>query len=172
MEEVYVEDFICSEKIAPKRKFIRSDGALYAVLLIAVIGIIVAGNTLSVVWMLPRFYVQLTLYIILLGMGYLVYRFCLVIYGYTLTNRMLVVDRIIGKKVRSDENVHLSDIVSIRPLEKADGELGKCRALYLGRRREALAVTVCTRGRRYTILISPSEAFAGKLIKQWKIERK
>lgn len=171
MEHYVVEDYICSEKAVPKRRILRSDVSLYVALLVAAIGIIMAGNALSVQLNLPRFFVELTLYAILFIMGYLVYRYCLTVYCYTLTSRMLGIDRMVGKKIRADEYVHLSDIISIHPVEEA-GELGKCRALYTGKKSNAMAVTVSAAGRRYTILMSPSDDFAGKLVQQWKTERK
>lgn len=166
-----MEDHICMEKAEPRRRFIRSDGVLYVLLLAAVVVIIMAGYRLSAAWNLPRALVQLTLYALLVGLGYLVYRKCLLTFRYTLTDRMLRVDQLVGKKEKPCEAVHLSDIVSV----KADGageETGKLRSLYQGSRKEALAVTVQERTRRITLLISPSEGFRKKFIEQWKTARK
>jgi hypothetical protein len=172
MEEYPVENLVCSEKVMPKRRFLRSDGALYVVLLICVFAIILTGNALSAAWDLPRFYVQVTLYAILICIGYVVYRKCLLAFRYALTDRMLCVDRLVGKKEKFDECVHLSDITSIRPMGAETSDPGKYRALYTGSRKQAMAVTACTAGRKTTLLISPSEEFAGKLMEQWKIARK
>ena len=172
METSVVENHVMIEKAAPRRQFVRSDGALYVLMLALVVGVIVAGNVLSARWGLPRLYVQLSLYAVLIAAGYWVYRHCLVVFRYALTDRMLTIDRIVGKKVRNDENVHLCDIVALRPFDKTNRDTGKLRGLYVNRRRDALAVTVSAGGRRFTILMSPSEEFAGKLLTQWKTARK
>ena len=171
MESIQVENYICSETAVPKRHIVRSDGALYVALLALVMGIILCGNAVSARWDLPRFYVQLVLYAILIGIGYLVYRFCLVSFQYTLTTRMLTVNRVVGKKVRPEANVHLSDIVSVRPFAEA-GEMKRPRSVFTGRKRDSLAVTVAAGGQRYTLLLSPTDGFLEKLKAQWKIERK
>ncbi len=172
MEASAVENHVMMEKAAPRRQFVRSDGALYVLMLVLVIGVIVAGNALSALWGLPRLYVQLALYAVLIAVGYWVYRRCLVVFRYSLTDRMLTIDRIVGKKMRNDENVHLCDIVALRPFDGTNRDTGKLRWLYVNRRRDTLAVTVSTGGRRFTILMSPSEEFAGKLLAQWKTARK
>lgn len=167
-----IERHVALEKAVPKRRIVRSDGALYVLLLASVVLIIMAGNVLSSLWSIPRLPVQVALYAILLVIGYVVYRRCIVTFRYALTDRMLAVDRIVGRKERSEENVHLLDIVAIHPLQQARGALGKCRGLYVNSKRDALAVTVQAAGKRYTILMSPSEEFAGKLMAQWKTARK
>ena len=174
MENTRVENLVAMEKAAPKRRILRSDGALYVVLLIAVVGVIVAGHAISARWDLPRLYVQLTLYALLLAIGYLVYRHCLIVFRYTLTDRMFTVDRIVGRKQSNDVSVHLCDISSIRPWTAAQGtgETGKLRSLYNGRRADTLCVAVPIGGKRNRILISASEEFAGKLMAQWKTARK
>ena len=172
MEEIRVENLVAMETSSPKRRLIRSDGALYALLLVAVIGIIVAGNALNSRWNLPRLYVQGTLYAVLLLLGWLVDRYCLIGFRYTLTERMLRVERLVGKKVRADENVHLSDIAWIRPAASCAGDIEKPRRVYTGRRADALAAQVCLAAKRYTLLVSASPEFTEKLIRQWKIARK
>lgn len=172
VEEYVVENHVLMEKVTPTRQFVRSDGALYVLLIFLVLGIIMAGNALSVLWNLPRLFVQLTLYVILIGIGYFVYRKCLIGFRYSLTDRMLGIDRIVGKKSRPEAGVHLSDIVAIRPFGEVAEETGKVHGLYVNRKRDALAVIVSVGGKRQTLLINPSEEFTGKLMAQWKIARK
>ena len=172
MENSVVQNHVMGEKVEPARRFIRSDGALYALLLLLTLGVITAANALNALWALPRLAVQLTLYLILFGLGYFVYRRYLVCFYYTLTDRMFSVDRIVGKKRRGDESVHLADVVAIRPYPQAQGDLGKLRKLYVDNKGKTLALTVVAAGKRFTLLISPSQEFAGKLIAQWKTVRK
>ena len=171
MEQVKVERFVAMEVSAPKRRFVRSDAALYVLMLVAVLGVITAANALSARFNWPRLIVQVTLYVVLLALGYVVYRKFLMAYRYTLTERMLSVDRIVGKKERSESSVHLSDITAIRPYAERRGEAGKLRSLFMGKRADTLAVTVVAAGSRETLLLSPSADFCGKLIAQWKIAR-
>ena len=172
MEEIRVETFIAMDRAVPKRHIARSDGALYALLLIAIIGIIVAGNALSYRFNLPRLFVQLTLYAVLLALGWFVYRYCLVSFRYTLTERMLRIERIVGKKERAEENVHLSDIAWIRRIAECSGDIGKTRSEYTGRKADALAVRVRAAAKEYTLVLSPSGEFTEKLVRQWKTARK
>ena len=167
MENTVVETYLASDTAAPKRSFLRSDGALYVVLLAAVIGIIMLGNFLSALWELPRFYVQLTLYALLIALGYAVYRCCLVSFRYVLTDRMLSVSRVVGKKVRPEANLHLSDIVSIRPLSP-DTETEKRIVLSPVGKGDRIAVTCSVAGTRRTLILAPSEAFYDALIAQWR----
>ncbi len=171
MENERIENLVCMEKSEPKRRFVRSDGALYVLLLMAVIGIIVAGNALSDRWQLPRLFVQLSLYAILLAIGWLVYRYCLVSFRYTLTQRMFRVERIVGRKERAEENVHLSDIAWIRLAADPACDIRRARRVYTGKRKNTLAVGIRA-AKQYTLLISPSDELKEKLIRQWKIARK
>lgn len=167
--EHQVEDFVFSETAAPKRRVLRTDGALYLALLAAVIVVIMLGYRLSAAWALPRFYVQLALYAVLLGLGYLAYRKCLVSFRYTLTDRMLRVERVVGKKARPDAHIHLLDILSVRPYSELNEDVaGKLETACVGGRRDALAVTYDLAGKKHTILLSLSEENRRKLVQQWK----
>lgn len=168
MEE-RVQNLVFMERAEPRRRFIRSDGALYVLLLIFVFGVILSGNYVSARYEVPRFFVQLTLYALLLGLGYWLYRTQLVAFRYTVTDRMLSVTRLVGKKERADAHIRLSDIVSIRPFAELDAaKAGKLQRVYVGRRADALAVTYAAGGARSTLLLSPSEENTRKLIAAWK----
>lgn len=167
-----VENLIGTDRAEPKKRVLMTDGALYVVLLVAVIGMIVAGNAVSALLELPRILVQIVLYAILLTIGYLVYRYRLLAFRYVLTERMLYVERVVGQKTRSEAQAHLSDIESIRPFSEETEGAGKRLGLYTGARKDALALCVRENGVRRTLLISPSAEFAGKLTEQWKKQRK
>lgn len=170
MEKTIVETYLASETVSPKRRLLRSDGALYVVLLAAAIGIIMLGNTLSTLWDLPRFYIQLTLYAILIALGYAVYRCCLVSFRYVLTDRMFSVSHVVGNKVKPEANLHLSDIVSIRPF-MPDAETEKRIVLAPVGIRERVAVTCSVAGTRRTLIIAPSKDFHEQLLSLWKQSR-
>lgn len=162
-----VDHFICMYRTEPKRRVLASDGALYVALLLAVIAIIMLANALSMRYDWPRALVQISLYALLLICGYLVYRFRLLVFRYTLTERVLSVERIVGQKIRREMRLHLKDIESIRPCRE-DEPTGRRSALHTGRLRDAWTLRLCVNGERRAAIISPSEEFAGKLLEQWK----
>lgn len=168
-----VENLVCMEQAVPKRRILRSDGWLYTVLLLFVIGVIVTTNWLCGAFNWPRGAVQLGLYALLLACGYCVYRYCLVAFRYLLTDRMLIVSRLVGSKEKPEAQAHLSDIERIRPYTEAEPETrGKTAAVYTGKRAETLCITFLENGARRTLLLSCSADFREKLIAQWKTSRK
>lgn len=166
-----VDDFIGMYRTEPRKRFLASDGALYVVLLLAVIAAILLTNTLSARYDWPRALVQVSLYALLLLCAYLIYRFRLLAFRYTLTLRALSIERIVGQKTRREMRLPLRDIESIRPCRE-DAPTGKHGALYTGPRREAWTVRLKTDGVQRVLVISPSEEFAGKLLEQWKSLKK
>jgi len=172
MEETQVHSFIGMEVVEPKRGPIRSAGTLYAVLLLLVVGVIVAGNALSANWSVPRVFVQITLYALLLAIGWYVYRYFLTAFRYTLTDRVFAVERVVGKKERADVGMHLADIVKIVPAEQLDGTEGKRKNLSARPKKDSVAVVIRARPGNRVFIVSPSEEFLEKLTAQWKIARK
>lgn len=172
MEESQVHSFIGMEVVEPKRGPIRSAGALYAVLLLLVVGVIVAGNALSANWSVPRVFVQVTLYVLLLVIGWYVYRYFLTAFRYTLTDRVFSVERVVGKRERADVGVHLADIVKIVPAVRLDGTEGKRKNLSARPKKDSVAVVIRARAGSRVFIVSPSEEFLEKLTTQWKLARK
>lgn len=169
--EERVEQLLCMERAEPKRRILVSDGALYATLLLAVIAVITLGNALSRRFDWPQAVVQVSLYALLLALGWLVYRYGLVSFRYTLTEHALYIERVIGKRIKAEAHISLEDIECIRPCREAyDNGTGKGLPLYTGRRRDAWLLHVQGRGREPggAFILSPSDNFTGKLINQWK----
>ena len=69
MDENDMHILICMENAAPKPRIIRSAGALYVILLLLVVGVIAAANALNERLSIPRGYVQIALYAVLLFAG-------------------------------------------------------------------------------------------------------
>jgi len=172
MEENNVHSLIGTETVEPKRRPIRSLGALYIVLLVLVVGIIAAGNALSAHWDVPRIYIQLTMYAILLALGWYVYRYYLTSFRYTLTDRLFAIERIVGKKQRADECVRLSDITRMESFERDAAQGAKVKRLTALAKKDSLAVTVRDAKGTRILLISPGEELKEKLAAQWKVARK
>ncbi len=172
MEDI-VQNYIMTEKALQKRRRIRSDGALYALLLLCVFTVIFLGNLACAAWDWPYVAVQVPLYVLLAAGGYLLYRYCLTEFSYVLTDRMLTVDRVIGRKTKPDVQIHLCDIRAIYPYEKAAAMDGKIFALYTGKRKDTVAVIYDThmKQKRGILLLSISKAFQQKLVEQWKKAR-
>jgi hypothetical protein len=172
MEENQVHSFIAMEVVESKRGPIRSAGVLYAVLLLLVLGIIAAGNALSAVWPVPRVFVQITLYILLLVIGWYVYRYLLTSFRYTLTDRVFAVERVVGKKERADVGVHLVDIIQIIPAIQINDLEGKSRNLSARSKKDSVAVVIRAQTGNRIFIVSPSAEFLEQLKAQWKIARK
>ena len=162
-----------SETSEPPRSIIRSDLLLYVLVLLLVVLLIFVVSALIVVFELPELLSQLTLFAFLWAFGWRLYRVRLISYRYTLTERMLSVERIVGRRVKPELAVHLADITGIRPCSALSGEEGgKRERLYLGKKADATAVTYRVSGVPYTMLLSMSEEMRTKLIAQWKLTRR
>lgn len=168
-----MQNYVMTEKALQKRRLIRSDGALYALLLLCVFAVIFLANLACAAWNWPYIAVQIPLYAVLVAAGYLLYRYCLTEFSYVLTDRMLTVNRVVGKKTKPDVQIHLSDIRAIRPYDKALETDGKVLAVYTGKRKDTVAVIYDThmKQKHGILLLSISEAFQKKLVEQWKKAR-
>ena len=169
MEEKLQEHLIWSENSASKRHVLKNDIVFYFVLLLLVLGIITLGNYMLRRYNIPRLYIQLGLYALLFAAALFVYRRYLLEYRYILTDRMMSIDQIVGKKIRNAELFHLSDIVSI-----SEGQWKTRGARKLGSygRGRYLLLTVQNTGHRYELLISPTPILEEKLLETWKTARK
>jgi hypothetical protein len=172
MEENNVHSLIATETVEPQRRPIRSLGALYIVMLVLVVGVIAAGNALSTIWDVPRIYIQLTMYAILLALGWYVYRFYLTSFRYTLTDRLFAVERVVGKKQRADECVRLSDVTRIQSFDRENARNVKVKNLSVRPKKDSLAVTIRDAKGTRILLVSPGEELATRIATQWKTERK
>lgn len=161
VEERAIEDFICMEKVAPKRGAIRSHGVLYALLLAAVLFAMALGNALTKRFAWPRAAVQLPLYAMVLLLGVYLYRVRMVSYRYTLTNRTLTIERYVGTHLHARVPVPLAELEAMAQDHKPRG----ARVADYGLRRGNGCVLTLTDGRR--LVIDPTEEFIGKLRQQW-----
>ena len=107
--------------------------------------------------------------VILFAAAVFVYRRYLVEYRYILTDRMISIDQVVGKKIRNAELLHLSDILSIT--EGEWGQRGVRRLASYGRDRY-LSLIVQNAGKKYEVLISPTSFLEEKLLETWKTAKK
>lgn len=160
------------ETAEPPRRWIRSDVVLYVLVLIGVCAAIFYLSALVVVLELPLVVSQAALFVLLLVFGYLLYRKRLIRYRYTVTARMLSVDRLVGRRERPELSVHLTDITAIRAYPTLEDKRLKCERLYLGKKANATAVVYRAGSGSAMLLLSLSPDMKGKLIEQWKNARR
>ena len=159
MEENTVQTLVAFEIAQPRKRLNRSTGAVYLLLTALVLAIISAANLAATHWQIPREWVQLPLYAILIAAGIWVYRRHYVCYRYTLTDQTLAVDRIAGNRERTMAAIDLSEIDDIF----GDSEGGKptMHAIYASvlPKRKSARLTARLDGRETVLYISPSEDF-------------
>ena len=170
--EQTVENYVYSEKIAPEKKLIKTDVQLYIVLLVSVFLIIALGNYLNNQFGIPQAPVQISLYVIFAVLSVYLYRYRLTDFSYLLTERMFVVDKVIGKKNRPAVALHLSDITKIVPTSELASIVKPCSKVYHGKKEDTLCIIFKLSGKEESVLISPTEEMKTKLIEQWKKVKK
>lgn len=166
--ESSVQNLIKMERSEPKRRIAASPGALYATVLVGVIAVIMLSYDLAARFSFPRAYVQLALYALLIALSYCIYRFRLLAYRYTLTDRMLSVDRIVGTKERFEAQLHISDITSVRP---ADKKLPRGVRQLFAPGGGITIVSYTEAGAEKALALSLSDDFIKELLSQWKKSR-
>jgi hypothetical protein len=171
MEENAVINLIAMETAEPKRKLNRSPGAIYAVLIALILGVITLANLLYARWQIPRFAVQPALYAAIAICGVIVYQRNYISFRYTLTDRMLAIERIAGYRERTLIAVSLRDIQAI--LSSRQGLYTKHRTYNASKtaRSKSIAVVLIENGIETAWRISPSDDFLQKLTAQWRQAR-
>ena len=170
MEDV-VYDVIATELAVPEKKHIRSEGALYALLVLGALIIIGLGNRLITALDLPPVLVQGTLYALLIGLGWWVMRYRLTSYRYTLTDRAFFVTRLMGKSEKLMAEIPLEDIECAAPYDGAKlKELG-CRMgpnVRVGMIEDTTMLIYRADGALQCLCLSAGEELKGKLTEPWK----
>ena len=146
---------IHSERNAPKRAIIRSDGALYVLLLITTIGAIILAYTLSRQFGVNRLYVQLGLYAALLILGYAIYRLRLVDYIYEVTPSEFRVVQAVGEKKKPLVRVPLDAITEVGTYRETDAKPGL--RTYRGARKNTTAIWYTEEGQKQVVCLNASD---------------
>ena len=171
MDEITVQTLICMENVSPKRRVIRSAGALYVVLLLLAVGSIAAANALEEHLQIPREYSQIALYALLIAAGWYIYRFRLTTFRYTLTDSFFSIDRLTGRSERAEERLSLSDITDIGialPEHRTGIRRRAIRNRSILPEKKSTAIRYRENGEERILLISPSEDMLEKLLAQWE----
>ena len=166
-----VYDVIVTEVASPEKKHIRSEGALYALLVLGALIVIGLGNRLRDVLDLPPVLVQGGLYALLLASGYCVLRFRLTSFRYTLTDKALFVSRLTGRSEKLMAEVPLEAIEYAGPYDGAKlKELG-CRmgpSVRVGKIEDTTMLIYREEGALQCLCLSAGETLKGKLTEPWK----
>lgn len=170
MEDM-VYDVIATEVAAPERKYIRSEGALYALLVLGALIVIGLGNRLQTRLALPPVLIQAILYALLLALGYWVVRFRLTAHRYTLTDKAFFVTRLMGKSEKLMAEIPLGSIEYAGPYDEAKlKELG-CRMgpnVRVGKIEVTTMLIYRENGALQALCLSAGEKLKGKLTEPWK----
>ena len=172
MEQETVQ-ILYTEDIVPLKRFIRSDFLFFVIVAVLVIAVILIASAFQVLFQIPRIFVQIVLYVFLCLFAVWLYKKRLVVYRYKLTERMLSVERVTGKRARPDQQIHLSDIVRIGPYEKLSGENpDKEYRAFHGKKKDATALLYQNGKKTDMLLITPSREMQEIILKQWKKARR
>ena len=144
-----------TERNAPKRRIVRSDGALYFFLLLGTFLTIFLAYWLSKKYGVKRLYVQIALYGILLTVGYAIYRLRLIDYIYELTDTELRVLQAVGNKEKPIVAVPLCTITEIGAYRETDA-VTEPRA-YRGARKDTTAVWFAAEGKTHVVCLNATD---------------
>lgn len=161
-----VQTLLAMETAEPKRRLIRSSGALYTVLILLVFGAIAAANALNTRFDVPRAAVEIPLNVLILLYGWHARRTDLTSCRYTLTNRVFAVERIVGGRERLSAAVDISDIIEVTTAEQAAKTGIPAANWSLRPAREASALRIRGEKGDRIWLVSASADFLEKLAKQ------
>lgn len=152
---------VYTERSEPQRKLIRTDGALYVLLLLGTFAAIVLSRLLADTLDVNRLLVQMVLYAALLGTGYWIYRVRLVDYLYELYDTKLKVIRVVGKKQKPLLSVPLAAVTEVAPYRKTDAKPEL--QTFHGARDQTTAVWFLRDGERYVLCLNASDTMKEKL---------
>lgn len=152
---------VYTERSKSKRRFVRTDGALYVLLLLGAF-VIVVFSRVAADWLgVKRLYLQIGMYAVLLGAGYVIYRIRLVDYLYELYDTELRVLQAVGAKQKLLLSVPLSEVTEVGPYRKTDAKA--VQRMFHGAREATTAVWFVRNGKLFVLCLSASETMREKL---------
>ncbi len=152
---------VYTERNAPKRAIVRSDGVLYVLLLLLVFTAIGLSHVLAKQFGINRLYVQLVLYVVLLGVGYAIYRLRLIDYLYELTDRELIVTQAVGSKQKQIARIPFNAIEKIGPFAPSGAKT--TLRTYRGKKTDATAIWYTEGETRHVTLLNASDELKRRL---------
>ena len=170
MEDM-VYDVIATQVAAPEKKYIRSEGVLYALLVLGALMVIGLGNRLQTALDLPPVLIQGTLYALLIALGYWVLRFRLTGHRYTLTDKAFFVTRLSGRSEKLIAEIPLEAIEFAGLYDGTKLKALGCRMgpnVRAGRIEETTMLIYRQEGALQCLCLSAGEEMKGKLTEPWK----
>ena len=171
MDENAIITLIAIETIAPKRRFTRSAGAIYIILIALIIGSMAAGNLLYERFLIPRYVTQPILYAVIATVCYFVYRRNYLRYRYTLTTNTLAIEQIGGSKEKTLAAIDLSCTRQIQHDTLKERSKAKTVYAYLPPRKSITWVLENEDGKETRYAISASREFLDQLNAQWRLAK-
>jgi len=165
MDENAVINLVAIEKAEPKRRIIRSVGAIYLALIVLVIGCISVGNLLYDRFQIPRHVTQPILYALIAICGYYIYRRHYLCYRYTLTDEMLAIERIGGNSERTLAAIDLNKIISIDGNKNQKSGKNRVYASLLSPK-DTTWILALVDGKELSCAIGASKEFVSKMVEQ------
>ena len=150
-----------TERTEVKRRFVRTDGALYVLLLLGVFAAIFLSRFLSNRLGVNTLLLQIILYVVLLGTGYWIYRVRLVEYLYELYDTELKVTQAVGEKMKLLLTVPIETVTEVGPYRKTDAKPDQ--RTFHGAREASTAVWYRKDGELRVVCLSASDALRRKL---------
>lgn len=150
-----------TERTEPKRRLIRTDGALYVLLLLGTFVAIFLSHVLASRLGVSKLYVQIGLYAILLGTGYWIYRVRLVDYLYELYDTDLRITQIVGNRQKPILSIPLDTVTEVGTYRKTDAKAE--RRTFHGAREKTTAVWFLQNGELHVVCMNASDALERKL---------
>ncbi len=152
---------VYTERSEPKRRFVRTDGALYVLLLLGAFAVIVLSRVAADWLGIKRLYLQIGMYALLLGAGYAIYRIRLVDYLYELYDNELRVLQAVGMKQKPLLAVPLETVTEVGPYRKTEAK--PTIRTFHGARQATAAVWFVRDGKRFVLCLSASDTLRNKL---------
>lgn len=157
---------IHTETVAPEKRFIRTDGGLYTIMLLGVLFTVGFGSKLALAFNMDEQVMHWTLYGVLIILGIIIYRTRLLSWRYTLTSEGLFIDRLSGKNAKAELDIPLSCIEECVPYDKARLEKDGRKPgpnVRKGPKEQSFMVLYTEGGVKKCALISPSQTLRDKL---------
>ena len=171
MDENAIITLIAIETVAPKRRFTRSTGAIYIILIALIIGCMSAGNLLYEKFFIPRYVTQPILYALIAAAAYFVYRRNYLRYRYTLTSDTLAIEQIGDSEEKTLAAIDLSTIRLIQHDTLNQRNNARTIYAYLPPRKNITWVLANEDGKETRYAISASSEFLDQLDEQWRLAK-
>ena len=166
MDENAVVNLLAIETAVPKRRIIRSAGAVYLALIVLMIACISIGNLLEANWQIPRLLTQPILYAMIAISGAFLYRRHFICFRYTLTDEQFAIEQTGGNREKTIAVIMISEIHTI--VKQTEQRRVRCKKVdaSLPPLKNATWIHMTTDGTETAYRISASDSFLNMMAQQ------